>query len=98
MPLNLYRRHRPDCEGGHAEDSLSGEFEERKKTWRKCICTIFISGTLRRKFKRKQTGKSDWEQARAIADTWEAAKSWDSTPDLPQPVLEAEAKKQRMEI
>jgi hypothetical protein len=32
MPLNLYRRHRPDCEGGHAYDSRSGEFEERKKT------------------------------------------------------------------
>ena len=27
--LNLYRRHRKDCEAGRAEDSTSGEFTER---------------------------------------------------------------------
>jgi hypothetical protein len=41
--LNLYRRHRLDCEGGREFRSRSGEFEERKKSWRKCSCLIFAS-------------------------------------------------------
>src|SRR5580704_12070215 len=40
MPMNLYRRHRPHCEGGHPFDSRSGEFQERKRTWRKRACYI----------------------------------------------------------
>ena len=66
MPLNLYRRHRPDCEGGHRSDSRSGEFEERNKTWRKCACNIFASGTLAGRFKRKYTGKCDWSRPRRL--------------------------------
>jgi hypothetical protein len=38
MALNLYWRHRPDCEAGHKWDTRTGEFEERKKTSRKCAC------------------------------------------------------------
>jgi integrase len=78
VPLNLYRRHRPDCEGGHAFDSRSGEFEERKKTWRKCACFIFASGTLARKFRRKYTGAVEWGDAKTVAQQWQDAGSWDS--------------------
>jgi len=77
MALNLYRRHRPDCEGGREFDSRSGEFEERKKSWRKCSCLIFASGTLSRKFTRRSTGQSEWEPARAVAAAWELAQSWE---------------------
>jgi len=77
MALNLYRRHRQDCEAGHPEESRSGEFEERKKGWRRCACFIFASGTLAGKFRRKYTGKSDWEEAKAIAAIWEQTQSWD---------------------
>jgi hypothetical protein len=35
MPLNLYRRHRQDCEAGYPEESRSGEFDERKKGWKR---------------------------------------------------------------
>src|SRR5207249_8847032 len=31
MALKLYRRHRKECEGGHAEDACSGEFEEGRR-------------------------------------------------------------------
>ena len=41
----------------------SGEFDERKKGWKRCACQIFASGTLAGKFKRKYTGKSDWDEA-----------------------------------
>jgi hypothetical protein len=78
--MDLYRRHRPDCEGGHAFDSRSGEFEERKKTWRKCACYIFASGTLQGDYKRKYTGTSDWAEAKAVAEQWDAAGSWVSKP------------------
>jgi integrase len=87
MPLNLYRRHRQECEAGHPEDSRSGEFEERKKGWRKCACLIFASGTLSGQFRRKYTGKSDWDEAKAIVTQWERAGAWDAEPQPAAPVL-----------
>ncbi|MCU1259589.1 MAG: hypothetical protein JWO80_2474, partial [Bryobacterales bacterium] len=52
VALNLYRRHRQECEAGHPTESRSGEFEERKKGWKRCACMIFASGTIAGKFKR----------------------------------------------
>jgi integrase len=90
--LNLYRRHRQECEAGHPAESRSGEFEERKKGWKQCACFIFASGTLAGTFKRKYTGKSDWEGARAVATAWEAAKAWDGpTKEAPTPPAKQEA-------
>lgn len=76
MALKLYRRHRKECEGGHAEDSRSGEFEEGRRGWKRCACRIHAAGTLGGKFNRKQTGKSDWDEAKAVATAWEAARCW----------------------
>ena len=53
MALKLYRRHRKECEGGHPEDSRSGEFEEGRRGWKKCACLIHASGTLGGTFNRK---------------------------------------------
>jgi len=86
--LNLYRRHRAECEAGHPEESRSGEFEERRKGWKRCASFIFASGTLAGQFKRKFTGKSDWEEARVVTAKWETAQSWDGRPKAapaPQP-------------
>ncbi len=77
MALRLYRRHRKECEGSHREGSFTGEFEEGRRGWKKCGCLIHASGTLGRKFNRKQTGKSDWDEAKAVAAVWEEADSWD---------------------
>jgi integrase len=87
MALKLYRRHRTECEGGHAEDTRSGEFEEGRRGWKKCACLIHVSGTLGGKFNRKQTGKSDWDEAKALVAAWETADSWDGKPVV-QPVPE----------
>ena len=88
MALTLYRRHRKECEGGHAEDSRSGEFEEGRRGWKKCGCLIHVSGTLAGKFSRKQTGKSNWEEAKAVIVVWETAQSWDGQAKIePSPVL-----------
>jgi site-specific recombinase XerD len=76
MALNLYRRHRRECQGGHPEESRSGDFEERKKGWKRCACPIFASGTLEGKFRRQTTGEWEWVPAKAVVASWEAAKSW----------------------
>jgi hypothetical protein len=76
MALKLFRRHRKECEGSHPEDARSGEFEEGRRGWKRCACIIHVSGTLSGKFNRKQTGKSDWDEAKAVAEGWEKAGSW----------------------
>ncbi len=87
MALKLYRRHRKECEGGHAEDTRTRQFEEGRRGWKKCACVIHASGTLAGKFSRRQTGSADWEKASAVAAKWEAASSWDgeAKPSLPEP-------------
>jgi integrase len=100
MALKLYRRHRTECEGGHAEDTRSGEFEEGRRGWKKCACLIHVSGTLGGKFNRKQTGKSDWDEAKALVTAWETANAWDGKLALqpaPEPPQE-EAQPRRIPI
>jgi integrase len=97
MPLTLYRRHRTECEGGHPEDSRSGEFEEGRRGWKKCACLIHVSGTLAGKSSRKQTGKSKWDEAKAVATVWEKAQSWDGEVTLPEPLPDP-AQRQRVTI
>jgi len=77
VALNLYRRHRKDCEAGRAEDSNSREFVERARGWKRCGCVIFCSGTLAGRFKRKRTGATKWDEARSYAAALEASGSWD---------------------
>ncbi len=91
MALKLYRRHRTECEGSHPEDSRSGEFEEGRRGWKRCACQIHASGTVRGKFCRRQTGRTDWEEARAVAAVWEAA-GWDGEVPQESPVIERPAK------
>jgi hypothetical protein len=83
MKLNLYRRHRPECEAGRPWQSRSSELEERRKGWgRKCTCQINMSGTLDGNFSRKCTGASDWAEAHRIADAYEKAGSWTGRPNV----------------
>jgi integrase len=91
MALTLYRRHRIECEGGQPEDSRSGEFEEGRRGWKKCACLIHVSGTLGRKFSRKQTGKSNWDEAKAVVAVWESAQSWDGPVRIEEPLPPAPA-------
>ncbi len=83
MALKLYRRHRKECEGAHDEDARSGEFEEGRRGWKKCGCLIHVSGTLGERFNRKQTGKSDWDEAKALVASWETSGSWEGKVEPP---------------
>jgi integrase/recombinase XerD len=80
VALNLYRRHRQDCEAGRSRYSATGEFTERQRGFKKCACTIFLSGTLDGRFRRRRTGKTTWDEAHACAAAWEAAGAWDGDP------------------
>jgi integrase len=98
MALSLYRRHRRDCKAGHPEEFHSGEFEERKKGWKRCACPIFASGTLAGRSRRRGTGRWEWDDAKAIAAAWEQAGVWDGTPPPAVPIPDEPAKPQRIAI
>jgi hypothetical protein len=84
VPLALYRRHRQECKGGHTHNTLSSEYDERKKNWKRCECPIFVWGTLQKKFKRQNTGQWEFEAARAVAATLERARTWVRVDPIPR--------------
>lgn len=85
MALTLYRRHNANCEGKHPEDSQSLEREERAKTWRKCGCSIYASGSMGKHHKRLRTGQVSWDRAHEVAARWEAAGRWPGESPAPDP-------------
>jgi integrase len=91
MALNIYRRHRRDCKAGHPEESRSGEFDERKKGWKRCSCPIFASGTLQGKFRRQTTGQWEWTPAKAVVAELDKLGSWNGEVIAPQALPETTA-------
>ena len=94
MVLNLYRRHGSHCSGGRALHETSYEADENRRGWKKCACPIYASGTLARKFKRKNTERVTWPAAKAVAAAWEAVGRWPGeAPAHPQspPIVESPA-------
>jgi integrase len=92
MSLNLYRRHRRECDGRHAEDSRSGELQERSKGWKKCSCPIFASGVLGDRFRRRKTGQATWDAAKGVVAAWHEAGRWDGVVAPPAAVQEPAGK------
>jgi hypothetical protein len=86
MALNLYRRHRKECEGSHTEDTRTGQFEEGRRGWKKCACLIHVSGTLGGKFNRRQTGTADWDEAKSIVASLQQSGSWDGQEKIETPL------------
>ena len=96
MVLNLYRRHGSHCVGGRALHDMSYETDELRRSWKKCYCPIYVSGTLERRFKRKNTERTTWDDAKALVRTWEEAGSWNgpaetAVPPTPAPDAPATA-------
>jgi hypothetical protein len=98
VALNVYCRHRRDCEAGRAEDSTSGEFAERARGWKRCACVIFVSGTLAGRFKRKRPGATTWDEARAYSAAIEAVSNWSGQPVLAAPAPDAPSTPARITI
>jgi integrase len=79
MALALYRRHRRGCKGGHPEELRTSEYDERKKSWNRCDCPIFVSGSLAKSFRRRSTGRWQWDEAKSIVLKLEKAGTWAET-------------------
>jgi hypothetical protein len=84
VALHLYRRHRRDCKAGHPEDSRTGEFEERRKGFKRCDCPIFAAGTINGRRKRQSTAQWEWDAARTAIAQIEATGSIPAPPP-PEP-------------
>jgi hypothetical protein len=50
--------------------------DESRRGWKRCVCPIYASGTLNSGFKRKNTDRTAWEDAKAFALALESADSW----------------------
>lgn len=80
MPLNLYRRHfriEGKCAGGHVPDSRTYEPDELRRGWKKCHCPIYADGTLSGSFKRRNTKRTTWAEAKDVVAGWESVGTWD---------------------
>lgn len=77
MALNVYRRHGSHCPGGRALHAMTYEADELRRSWKKCSCPIYASGTLGGKFKRRNTERTAWIDAKSVVEGWEAARAWD---------------------
>ena len=91
MALNLYRRHGSHCVGHRALHAMSYEADELRRSWKSCRCPIYASGTLNGRFKRRNTERTTWDEAKAVVRAWEDAGSWDGlvrveTPQMPPPL------------
>ena len=85
--MNLYRRHGSRCAGKRALHEMTYESDESRRSWRKCLCPIYASGTIGGKFKRKNTEQVEWSHAKAVAAEWDKSPSWGGTlpPERPAP-------------
>ncbi len=88
MALNLYRRHGSHCVGGRALHDMTYEADELRRSWKRCLCPIYASGTLGFRVKRKNTECATWDEAKALVRTWQDAASWEgpvTAPPAPEP-------------
>jgi hypothetical protein len=85
MALNIYRRHGSNCPGGRPLHTMSYEADENRRGWKNCSCPIYASGTLQRVFKRKNTERRTWDEAKAVVSIWETAESWEANAPAPAP-------------
>src|SRR5438067_13617882 len=88
MALNIYRQHGSHCSGGCALHEMTYEADELRRNSKRCSCPIYAFGTLHRQFKRKDTERTAWPEAKAIVSEWESADSWErkGTPNRAEPV------------
>ena len=61
------------CTAGHEPDSRSYEPDELRRGWKECCCPMSACGTLAGSFKRENTERFKWDEAKNVAAAWEAA-------------------------
>ena len=89
MALNLYRRHGSHCSGGRALYDMTYETDEVRRSWKRCSCPIYASGTLNERFKRRNTERLAWPDAKTVVAEWETAGSWNGPVKAAGPLVPA---------
>jgi hypothetical protein len=77
------------CEARFPVKSKTGEFQERRRGWKRCGCQIHFVGRLGGKLSRKQTGKGIWDEGKGVAAEWEKAGSRSGEVTIPEPLPES---------
>ncbi len=62
---------------------MSYEADELRRSWKKCSCPIYVSGTLAQTFKRKNTERTGWAEAKAKVGVWEESGTWEQSAPVP---------------
>jgi hypothetical protein len=79
------RRHGSHCPGGRALHDMTYE-AEFPRAWKKCSCPVYAFGALNGQFKRKNTERTSWSDAKAVVAEWETAPSWGASARPPEPL------------
>src|SRR5712692_5693953 len=89
MSLSLYRRHTSKCSQGRSRHERTYESDELRRGFKRCQCPIQFEGKIKGVgFVRKSTEKISWEEAKLIADSWDAAGT--QPVPVPEPPLVSE--------
>jgi hypothetical protein len=64
---------------------LTYESDEIRRSWKRCLRPIYASGTIDRRFRRRNTERADWDEAKAVVRAWEEAAFWDGVAKVPVP-------------
>jgi site-specific recombinase XerD len=56
---------------------MTYEQDELRRGWKNCSCAIYASGTLGTMFKRRNTERLIWDEAKVVVRVWEEAGTWD---------------------
>jgi hypothetical protein len=64
-------RHGAHCVGGRALHQMTYEGDELRRSWKNCSCPNYASGTLGKRFKRRNTERNRWDESKAVAPAWD---------------------------
>jgi hypothetical protein len=72
-----------ECAGGRPHQATIYKSDEIRRSWKRCLCPVYASGTIEGRFKRRNTERADWAEAKAVVRAWEDAASWDGVAQVP---------------
>jgi site-specific recombinase XerD len=70
---------------------MTYEADELRRSWKDCHCPIYASGTLGARFKRRNTERPNWDEAKAVVHAWEEAGEWDGATKIEPHVIHTPA-------
>ena len=84
-PESLPKTYFQLCWRTRAPQDRTYEADELRRALKRCLCPIYASGTLNRQFKRRNTERTSWDEAKVLVAGWDAAQSWDGPEKVAEP-------------